>query len=175
MIDLLSYLIDWIPFVSDILILSIVVVALIFLEDENKLAVLTLGLAVLMFDNIDSLIPDSWGAIYYIGAAIVDLIIIALLNQFSTPTKLILQIQNICLLFICLNLFGWICFMLYFQPEAYNFLCAVLYAWTLVTIFRGRDKHVLGNNTVGRGGVGFLSNNHTSGHALQANKKATRN
>jgi len=172
MTEFFVYLNDAITYISDILVFLIVFAGLVLLNNENKLAVCIFSLAVLMFDIVDNLIPKS---LYYIGAAVTDLIIIVALTRFAHPTELIVKLQNISIRFIYINLFGWFSFMLYFSPNAYNLLCAALYAWTLITIFRGRDKNVLGNNAVGRRRLGFRSHDYPSGDTMQTNQKATTN
>ena len=155
---------------------TIVGVAVFKLKEQDQAAVLTFGLLVLAHSFVGGYIPNGeFGTLYYILAWISDLAIIAGLSRLSKPNQLTLQLQNVCTKFIYLNLFGWISYMLYFDPIAYNFLCAGLYVWTLVVIFRGRGTHVLGNRTMDRGRAGIFSNYRSCTHALSANEKAARN
>lgn len=141
---------------SQIYLALIILVGIFTTCKPNRQAILTFSFCCLGFWYI---VPDSWGTMYFISAALTDLFIIYLLTK-PQPTELITQIQAICIAFILLNFMGWISYMLYFSPELYDFLCAVLYAMMLITVTTRKTGYV-GSDTMDSMDTGFLSHNPT--------------
>jgi len=79
-------------------------------------------------------IPDSFGTIYYIAAAINSLMIITLLAKYAPRSLLSLTLQSISIKFILLNAFGWVMYMLYQPAIYYNMLATILYLYTITEL-----------------------------------------
>lgn len=82
------------------------------------------------------------GMEYYVSAALFDLLVIAGLFLYPMKTRLIEELQRISIVSIMLNFFGWIAWMLYFPPTAYNVSFMMLYTWTIITLLRKERGHV---------------------------------
>ena len=132
-----------------------------FLQGNNSMAIYLFSFAVLFFGFIGALIPDNYGYFYYLFAAATDLAIIYALSLLTSPTKLIAKLQNACIVFVALNAYGWVVYMLYITPISYNLLCLTTYIWVYFTILTGEDNHVVGNTSMGRWIPSFLSHSHS--------------
>lgn len=103
-------------------------------------------------------VPDSQGQLYYIGAAISDLMIALLIGKEAIISRLTLKLQRVCAYFIVLNFFGWSLWMLYLPPTAYNWLSTALYLYTITTIVTQKGISCVGNNKLASWLSGFSSN-----------------
>lgn len=88
-------------------------------------------------------VPDSQGLFAYAGAGFNDLIIILLISKFTNRGSLAESLQWLSLIFIFINLYGWIIWMKYFPPTSYSILAIVAYVIALALIFtKGKFKDV---------------------------------
>ncbi len=144
--------------------------AFTYLSTGGKISVCIFCATVLIFNNISYYIPDEYGIEHYLLAALTDLFIIYLLKKKKKPTKTTIIIQSWCVMFIITNVIGWVIYMLYYPPAAYDYLCSITYMLMLLTIIEG---HRDGNINMDRNRPSFFSANYNGVIAMSSNKKAT--
>lgn len=142
---------------------------------QDRASIAVFSVCVILFAIVGAKIDDAYALLYYLGAAATDLLIIFILSRMAYPTRLTVQLQTACQRFIYLSSFGWVMYLVYVPPELYNFLCTLLYAWTIGVILNGGNRNVLGNNAMDRGSTRVFSSNHTRSFTVQTNKMAGRN
>ena len=153
------------------LIFCILISAYFMLNDIGRFSIYVFCSFVIAFNIIGNYIPAEYGTLYYIGAAIIDLLIIAILSQVVNPTKATTNIQDTCKAFIMLNFIGWVLYMNYASPEVYTFLCALLYSGLFLSILTG-GKH--GDATLDSRDTSFYSNHPARDYVMQSNEKEAR-
>ncbi len=80
------------------------------------------------------------GAPYYLLSSISPLLIIYLLLKIPKPTRATLRLEDLAILLILCNLFGWVAYELYYEPLAYNVISRViLIAVVISTILKGES------------------------------------
>lgn len=139
---------------------------------QNVISLLIFITGTLIFRILEPMIQNSLGFFYYALASIIDLTIILILSKFSHLTRLIVQIQTFCLIFIGLNLIGWILYMLYITALIYELFGYILYASMLIIITIGRDKHDVGGVTMGSRMFNFYNNHRARIFIVTTNKEA---
>ena len=99
-------------------------------------------------------LSETTGIGYYGSAALFDLATMAVLRGINPVPKMVLSLQKICIVSIGLNLAGWILWMCYLPPTAYNlaFIGIMLWAIVVLTI---RDESDVGGFTMDSWGACF--------------------
>ena len=141
---------------------------------ENRYAILLFAIMCGSFQIFHENILYLVGYQYYLGAALIDSLIIVLLSKTINLTSTIISLQSISLCFIYVNLFGWLIYELYIGPIMYDSLCAALFLAALFESARRGKSDDLGNFTAYNGSHFFFIHHNISSHALQDNKKTQR-
>lgn len=89
------------------------------------------------------------GIAYYGSAALVDFSVIFFTYKLRVLSKAIKAIQDICIASILLNGIGWVMWMTYMPPHAYNAMFIALYSWAIITLLRKDAADDYGSTTVG--------------------------
>ena len=92
------------------------------------------------------------GIAYYGSAALVDMSVVFFTLRLRNISSAIRSIQDICIASILLNAIGWIMWMLYMPPHAYNAMFIALYSWAIITLLRKDATDDYGDSTVDMGG-----------------------
>lgn len=79
---------------------------------------------------------DLDGLAYYGTAAIFDFLIILITWAIRPIPKLVINIHKICILSIIANAFGWVMWVLYLPPTAYNVAYTFIYAAALLAMIK---------------------------------------
>jgi hypothetical protein len=103
---------------------------------ENKYCVQVFAVLCALFQILSDNLGDSSGFIYYLFAAIIDLLIIIVISKPVKITETIIDLQNIALWFIYANTIGWVIYELYYPPLIYDSLCLALFISALVVAIR---------------------------------------
>lgn len=120
-------------------------------------------------------IPESQGLVYYLGAAVTDLLIIFMINYLKLTSSIAIKLQRISKLFIAVNFIGWVFWMLYTKPFIYNSLSSILYLSAIFFILTNRNsKNADDSDRLVSGNVRFFSDIHSRDNSLSQYKKATR-
>ncbi len=125
------------------------------------------------FNVVGRAIPDDQGLVYYLGAAINDLIIILIISKLDHISELAIKLQGVCEIFIAVNFIGWVLFMLYVDPVYYNLLSAMIYIYTINLILKGSGD--VGAISMDFGRSSFSSRNRSSNHSVRSNKEKQTN
>ncbi len=104
---------------------------------------------VLVIVTHDLFLSETTGITYYGSAALFDLAIVVLLSGVRMHEDIVLNLQRICMVFIAVNGLGWIAWMVYLPPEAYNATCTMVYVWALLTLIKRTWANVGGDTMVG--------------------------
>jgi len=116
-------------------------------KNDNKYAIWILILSWAIFKLIGDNVLENSGKLYYISAALTDAIIVNLLGKLKKISILILQLQAICICYICTNLIGFILYELYYEAIFYDVTCTILIVLTLLTVTQKGSDHELGTDT----------------------------
>lgn len=141
---------------------------------QERLSILIFAAICGFFQLFHNEIYYLVGFEYYLGAAIVDLIIITVLSKVSAPTKVIVSLQKACLWFIYLNLFGWVIYEAYIDPLIYDVLCQSLFVAVLLASINTRKEDGLGDSEIYSDSGLFFGNNYSRALEVQGHKKADR-
>lgn len=79
---------------------------------------------------------DCGGELYYLSAALADLVIIAVISVWAAPSRLAENLIDISLISICLNAFGFIVWCSKLPPESYNISYGALYLIAILALLR---------------------------------------
>lgn len=159
--------------ISNILILLIGIAAFAR-KGESRYAFLCFSMLCGFMAIIDVALPGALESYYYVLCAAVDLFIIIVLSRVRRVNDDIIFIQKACILFIVINLFGWVIYEMYIEPDDYNELCALLFAVILFSSLIKRNRNELGYTTA-YSNINLVSiSNYSSVQLLQGNKKAQR-
>lgn len=124
--------------ISGFLILLIFIMAAFQPTDERKFTAFVFsvvaGIHAVMALNLD-------GIAYYGSAALFDYAVILMIGKLANTSKAIDDIQNICIVSIALNGIGWVMWMAYLDPVAYNAAFISLYAWTIIVLMKRERPH----------------------------------
>ena len=113
---------------------------------------------------------DPW--IYYLSAALFDLLVILIIARMNTTLRLATDIQVISIASIFFNLIGWIQYMQGHDVTTYMLMYVVLYGWAIVALLR-REPRNAGNtkdNTLGNS----ICANASPGHLFRHNKASQK-
>ena len=116
-------------------------------KDEDRYSILVFAALCGFFQFISDDISDSSGYAYYLGAAIVDLLIIILISKAVKQTATLINLQKIALWFIYTNTAGWITYELYYPPIFYDALCLVLFVAAIYVAAKKGGNRDLGSFT----------------------------
>jgi len=159
--------------ISNILIILIGLTAFTHYKESRYALFCFSGLCGAMW-LIDNAITESYYSYYYLLAALVDLLIIYVLSRIQHLNNTILKIQKACLMFIYLNLFGWIAYEMYIEPVFYDSLCAALFVAMLFVSINTGESNGLDNSTTYRHSIFIFGNNYSRILQMQVNKKTPR-
>lgn len=139
----------------------IVIAALQPTDERMYVAFLFAGLSALhhvILYNVD-------GIAYYGSAALIDFAVVMFSVRLRILSDAIMLLQNLCVASILVNAMGWVAWMLYAPPSAYNATMLLLYATAIIILLKRDARHDHGNNAVG------LGDNHIhSFHSPRSNR-----
>lgn len=139
----------------------------------SRLSLLCFSLLCAVMVLADMYITQRFHPYYYLLAALTDLFIIIVLSKITKPNGMVLFLQQASLLFICINLFGWITYELYIDPFVYNILCESLFVIILLVSARG-IKNGMGNHSIYRNRGFFFGNTSPRACEIQRNEETKR-
>lgn len=116
----------------------------------------------------DRVLGELDGFAYYGSAALADLIVVALLHKIEPTHKMALALQRLCIVSILTNLAGYLLWLSYSPPMAYDLAFVAVFAWAVWIMTR--DLANVGDPTGDRGGVGFWRNGVTRRATVSSNK-----
>ena len=125
-------------------IISYFLIGLCLLRRQK--AVFVFCLLTCAFNIAGYYLPDGRGLAYYLGAAVNDLLIIFMINNLKFISRLAIHIQTICKVFIFVNFFSWILWMLYVPVLYFNWVPTVLYAYAIILILIDKGADNVGND-----------------------------
>lgn len=76
------------------------------------------------------------GLAYFGSAALCDLIVVFAIARLKAPSWLGRELQRISLVSVLFNWAGWVAWMLYWPSDGYVIAFAILYGYTILTLFR---------------------------------------
>lgn len=128
-----------------ILLIAIVVASMCQPNPHRCLVALSFSLpcAVLDFFNYGLI-----GTSYYLAAGLCCTLIILLTGMIRPITKLIIQLQLICLVALGVNAAGWLAYMAYASPVFYNYAMIGLYVWAIYALC-DKDEVINGGHKLG--------------------------
>lgn len=132
--------------INAILIGLIVIAAIMQPTEERLYAALLFALLAAIHYVV---MYEVDGIAYYGSAALLDIAVIYFTARLAIISKVIREIQNICLASIVLNAIGWAMWMLYLEPHAYDAMFIALYSWALIILTRRESADVSGVDTMG--------------------------
>jgi len=135
-------------------------------SSENKYSIMVFASLCWVFQVIGKYIPAEHGAFYYLGAGITDVLIIKLLCKVRKVTQLIIDIQTISLMFVFINLIGWVIFEEGYKSTLYDAACSSLFIVTIFVILDKGRKNELGITSDDCGGNFFRRSNHSGNFGL---------
>jgi len=91
---------------------------------------------------------DLDGLAYYGSAALLDLGIIILTSGITPVPKMVIDLHRICMVSILINFIGWLIWLAYLPPAAYDSAFVILYLWA-VYILINKDSADVGGFTMG--------------------------
>lgn len=144
------------------------------LNGKNTLAAFLLLTLTLIFNKIGDLITAEHMYYYYLGAAMNDLVIIFMLSKFPKPTKLIKEMQRLCIGFIVVNLIGYTLYEARVSYTEFILMYTAMYAGLLLTILNNGGHHAFRDNGMGSKGHIFFSNNPSRDYVISTHKKEAR-
>ncbi len=159
---------------NDLLVIATLVFAGLY-QKENRLAVLSFSIPLLVYGFADEFLPPGTGTLYHLAATWIDLAIIFYLSRLLHLSELIVNLQKACEAFIYINLFGWVAYMLYIPDEAYNSTCTIIYIWVLIKVITGSGWREFRDIAVARWRFWIHSRNRPGGFTPLPNKEALRN
>lgn len=145
------------------------------LSGKNMWAAFSLLTLTIAFNKIGDLITAENMYYYYWGAAMNDLVILFMLSRFNKQTKLIKEMQRLCIGFAVVNLIGWTLYELEVSYTEFILMYTAMYVGLLLTILNNGGLHVLGVNGMGSKGHLFFSNNPSHDYVISTHKKEARN
>ena len=158
---------------NTLLILFIVITATRNLSDVDRFSAYIFCLSAIIFDVAGELIPPNMGYLYYIGVSLTSLAVIYILEKHLRATDFIVKLQQVCIGFILVSLFGWLAYMLYFSSIAYSLLCTLLYL-QLLSLTTNGIENVLGDNAMDSGRVGLYVHPNQGNYSTSTNKAKAR-
>lgn len=143
---------------------AILVVVAVLQPTEERLAIG--GLFAVLSAVHFIVMLNAEGLLYYGSAALCDLIVILASVRIKHASRTIIAIQHICIASIVLNCVGWVMWMTYMPPHAYNASFIALYAWAIVTLIRKDDANARDDKLDSRPSI-IRFNHHKGGHSSQ--------
>lgn len=95
------------------------------------------------------------GIAYHGSAALIDFAVVMFSLRLRILSDAIMLLQNLCIASIFVNAMGWVAWMLYTPPAAYNITMLVLYVTAIIILLKRETRHDYGDNPVGVGGGYF--------------------
>lgn len=138
---------------------------------ENRYSILIFAALCGLFQFASDNLGESWGYVYYLGAAIADLLIIIAISKPVKLTATIINLQKIALWFIYANTIGWIIYELYYPPLIYDALCLALFISALFVAVKKGGSSDLGNFANNSNGFTIFSGYNNRHTQMQINKK----
>lgn len=84
------------------------------------------------------------GLKYYGSAALTALAIMTIISGISPPPPMVVKLQLVCIASIVINAVGWVMWLTYFPPLAYNNLMVIFYITALLVLTKRDDQDVGG-------------------------------
>ncbi len=84
---------------------------------------------------------DVVAHLYYISAALIDLLIISIITKISLASKLCFQLQLICLASIFINALGWYMWFNEYSPALYNWCVVAINFYAVHCMAAGGRRH----------------------------------
>lgn len=162
-------MIDMTADVLQILIATQALCVIIQGGDVRRLVAAFLFVAPVVVHEI--FLADLDGLAYYGSAALFDLLTIVTLSLMMRPPKLALMLQQLAMISIMLNFYGWIAWMAYLAPDAYSLLFIGLYFTAIIILMWGGDG-VLGGSKLGSGHSGISRHAYQRGYTYNHYKEA---
>jgi len=113
-------------------LIVLIVIAALFQDTPAKRLVATFLAALIVIHEV--FFSDLSGFTYYLSAAILDLVFIAVVCRGKSVPLLGLILANLSLMSIGINFIGWACFIAYLEPTVYNGATNLLYFLTFLTL-----------------------------------------
>jgi len=138
------------------LLMLTAIMTLLFQKSQQRLLLASFYVVIntahlLLFNNLD-------GSGYYVMSAIFDLLVIMSVSVIHIPQTI--SLQKLCIISIIANFAGWLMWLLYLDPAAYNAVFIAIYIYAIV-ILTSRDKSDVGDSSEFSGGVIFLSDSRS--------------
>ena len=114
------------------------------------------------------LIPAEYTPFYYIGAMLVDSLIVYALYRLIDQTRLINSLMVFSIGFIVINMAAFVLCMLYVSYTEFYLMYTAMYALLLLTIIANGEWHVLGNSAMDGRYPRIFSGNNTGNNSLSA-------
>jgi len=91
---------------------------------------------------------DTDGFEYYFSAALLDYFVILFTIRIAMLSEMIEKLHNICIVSIALNFIGWLMWIYYVPPHAYNASFIGLYLYALIIMIKKEKKDAGGYDSV---------------------------
>lgn len=154
-------------------LIFLIALSAIFNTKQSRLSLLCFSFLCAVMMLVDIHITATFHPYYYLVAALTDLVIILTLSKIAKPNEMVIFLQQASLLFIYINLFGWVTYELYIDPFVYNILCESLFVIILLVSSRG-IRNGMGNHSIYRNRSFFFGNISPRTCEIQRNEKAQR-
>jgi len=139
--------------INGILTFIILLIALVQPSEERRFSALLFSCLSLVHYFV---FYDFDGLAYYGSAALFDLMVILFTVKLRITSTMICDLHNICIASILLNGIGWVMWMLYMPPYAYNASFVALYVFAVITLIKPDSKN--GSDKVGNWYIDLLAN-----------------
>lgn len=132
------------------------ITTLLFQKSQQRLLLASFYVVIntahlLLFNNLD-------GYSYYVMSAIFDLLVMISVSAIHIPQTI--SLQKLCIISIIANFAGWLMWLFYLDPAAYNAVFIAIYIYAIV-ILTSRDRSNVGDSAEFGGGVIFFSDSHS--------------
>lgn len=156
------------PDTLQVLIAALVLCVAVQGADIRRLLAAFLFVAPVVLHEV--FLSDLDGFAYYWSDAGFNLATIVALACISRPSKLIITLQHLGLISLMLNIYGWIAWMSYLQPDVYNLAFIGLYFTAIIILMWGSDG-VLGGSKMDRGHPGLSRHAYQRGYTYNHHKE----
>lgn len=90
--------------------------------------------------------------VYYVSEGLFNLLTVYVLHKINHVTRLVIDLQIICLIALGLNAYGYVVYMSYLPTDSYREIFPTVYWLALIALLRKDDGNVVGDFD----GVGIL-------------------
>ena len=156
--------------ITGVLILSLALLSLIR-SGENRYNILVFAALCAAFQFLSDNIPDERWNLYYLAAAIIDLLIIIVISKTVKITQTTIDLQLIAKWFIFANAAGWVIYELYYPHYLYDTICLALFISALIVAVKKGGSSDLGSITDFSNDTIIHSGYNSCNTQMQINKK----